>query len=62
MSRAETVCRLIDVTLTPQQIAACRCLERAGQRFLIDFGYDNAIDKARAYWRSRRQSRKAEGR
>lgn len=35
-----------DVVITDVQAAACRYLERRGQRFLVDFGYENAIDKA----------------
>lgn len=36
----------------------CRFLERRGFRFLVDFGYGNAVEKAREY---RRQAiRKAE--
>ncbi len=37
-----------DTQVTIQQALACHYLERAGQRFCVDFGYDNAIEKARA--------------
>ena len=35
-----------DVQLTQSQLAFCVYLESRGQRFLVDFGYANAIDKA----------------
>jgi len=35
-----------DVQLTNSQLAFCTYLERRGQRFLVDFGYLNAADKA----------------
>ena len=56
MTTDET-CRQLGLTLTPEQWRACRYLERQGQRFCIDFGYDNAVEKARAHWRARRKQR-----
>lgn len=38
--------RLIKLKTTPEQDAACRYLESQGQRFLVDFGIENAFDKA----------------
>ena len=35
-----------DVQLTNSQLAFCLFLESRGQRFLVDFGYANAIEKA----------------
>jgi hypothetical protein len=35
-----------DVTLTNSQLAFATYLENRGQRFLVDFGYLNAADKA----------------
>lgn len=35
-----------DVQLTNSQLAFCLYLESKGQRFCVDFGYNNAIDKA----------------
>lgn len=35
-----------DVQLTSSQLAFCCYLESKGQRFCVDFGYQNAIDKA----------------
>jgi hypothetical protein len=29
-------------------------LERVGQVFCVDFGTDNAVEKARAHWRNRK--------
>jgi len=37
-------------------------LERAGQRFCVDFGVDNAVDKARAHRKSKRRSASSLGR
>lgn len=38
--------RFPDVQVTPEQLHACRFLERNGSRFLIDHGYMNAPSKA----------------
>ena len=35
-----------DVKLTGQQLAFCLYLESKGQRFCVDFGYQNASNKA----------------
>jgi len=56
MTTDET-CRQLGLTLTPEQWRACRYLERQGQRFCIDFGTENAVEKARAHWRARRRRR-----
>jgi len=37
---------------------AAAYLERQGQEFLIHFGTENAIDKAREHWRGRRKVRR----
>lgn len=37
----------LGIELTVQQALAFRFLERHGLRYLIDFGYGNAIQKAR---------------
>ena len=37
---------LLDLPTTREQDDACLLLEEAGQRFLVDFGYENAILKA----------------
>jgi len=42
------------VALSLEQILACLYLEQRGFRMCVDFGYGNAIEKARADWRSRR--------
>lgn len=47
---AEKMCEVIGVTLTPAQIDACRYLECCGFRFCVDFGYENACEKAATHW------------
>lgn len=37
----------------PVTLRACYYLEQNGQRFLIDFGFQNAVDIARRHWRKR---------
>lgn len=54
MTAAE-VFRMVGVRLSPKEWRAVRYLERAGQRVCVDFGYANAIDKAREHWRQRRK-------
>ncbi len=34
------------IKVTPAQNRACLLLEEAGQSFLVDYGYKNAIEKA----------------
>lgn len=34
---------------TPEQDMACLFLESKGLRFCVDYGYENAVDKASAY-------------
>lgn len=41
---AREFCARFDVALTPEQSWACAWLEFQGKRFLIDFGYANAVD------------------
>ncbi len=38
--------RLLKLKVNPEQAFACLFLEAKGQRFLVDFGYENAIEKA----------------
>lgn len=37
---------MLDLELTLEQHIACAFLEGRGLRMLIDFGYDNAVEKA----------------
>jgi hypothetical protein len=46
MSETERICRMLCIVITKAELFACECLEQRGFRFLIDFGYQNAIDKA----------------
>jgi hypothetical protein len=39
-------CKRYNVHLTPWQEWACDFLEMRGQRFMVDFGYENAESKA----------------
>lgn len=57
MKFAET-CLQLGISLTPPQFYACAYLENNGLRFCVDFGYQNAIDKAREHWRKRRKARR----
>jgi hypothetical protein len=41
------------IEVSPEQLRAMRYLESNGFRFLVDFGYENAITKAQAHWASR---------
>lgn len=47
----------LGLKLPPEVVRACLYLERAGFVFCVHFGYDNAVDKARAHWRARRRRR-----
>jgi hypothetical protein len=51
----EEWCRKNSVKLTPDQRLSVRYLQRHGQRFMIEFGYGNAIEKARELKRERRR-------
>lgn len=39
-------CDRLDIELTLEQHIACAFLEGRGLRFLVDYGYGNAIEKA----------------
>lgn len=39
----------LGLALTPEQLWAFAYLERRGQRFLIDFGWANAVEKANGF-------------
>lgn len=39
-------CELFWESFPDEVVFACHLLEAAGQRFCVDFGYENAIDKA----------------
>ena len=53
--RVSETCRMLDLRLPPYQYFACLYLESHGFKFCVDFGYDNAVDKARKHWRNRRK-------
>lgn len=54
MQVMETIA-LLGLVLTVEQLRACKYLDRAGKRFCVDFGYDNAIELAREHWRQKRR-------
>lgn len=54
MDTKEMAARL-DLSLTTEQLHAAAYLERFGQRFCCEFGYENAVEKARAHWLQRRR-------
>jgi len=39
-------CRLLNLEVAPEIADACRFLESRGQRFCVDFGFENAVTKA----------------
>jgi hypothetical protein len=43
--------RRLNLDLTAEQHRACAFLEAQGQRFLVEFGYENAVERARQLWR-----------
>jgi len=43
-----------NVTLSEAEDRACQYLENNGFRFLIDFGYSNAVEKARQHWKTKK--------
>lgn len=49
------VCRLLDLKVPPYKYFACLYLESHGLRFCVDFGTENAVEKAREHWRNRRK-------
>lgn len=49
--------RMICVKVPAWKVPAFDYLTRAGLRFCVDFGVDNAVDKAREHWRNRRGRR-----
>ena len=42
----QQICKMIGITLTPEQNWACAWLEKHGKRFCVDFGYDNCVKLA----------------
>lgn len=57
MTTADLV-KTLGLSLSRPQRRAMRYLESVGQRFCVEFGYQNAVEKAREHWRKRR-ARKA---
>jgi hypothetical protein len=53
--KAVETCRWMGIELKPYVAFACEYLESHGFRFCIDFGYGNAVEKARAHWRARKR-------
>lgn len=54
MTMREDAARM-DLALTEEQLRAGAYLERIGLRFCCEFGYGNAVEKARAHWLERRR-------
>lgn len=50
-------CARLEIAIDDDQRRAMRYLERHGLRFLVEFGYQNAVDLARAHWRERRRKK-----
>jgi len=53
------ICRMLKVRLSEEQRRAIRYLERGGEQFRVTFGWQNAIEHARAHWNARRRKRYA---
>lgn len=47
--------KLLNLSVPPYKRFACLYLEGQGFRFCVDFGTDNAIEKARDHWRRRKR-------
>ncbi len=58
MSEMREMAARIDWPVTDEQARAGAYLERVGQRFCVDFGTDNVVEKAQAHWRQRRRDQK----
>ncbi len=56
-SDAQSWCRRLGIETTTAQRAAFVVLERGRQRFFVDFGYQNAIEKAREVWKKRKSKK-----
>ena len=50
--------RRLGIRTGPKQHKAMGYLESRGQVFMVDFGYQNAVEKAREDWRNRRRKRR----
>ncbi len=57
MRSMQDIAESLGVKLTTDQRWAGAYLERLGQRFCCEFGYTNAVDKAREHWNQRRRDR-----
>lgn len=55
MSHTVEIAAMLGLELTTDQLRAARYLERLGQTFCVEFGYGNAVEKARAHWLERRR-------
>ncbi len=59
MTDMESVAEMLRLKLITEQRRSGRYLERLGQRFCVEFGYHNAVEKARAHWNELRRNRYA---
>jgi hypothetical protein len=50
--------RLIGLVVSGWRARAFDYLEAHGQRFCVDFGTDNAIEKARQHWAARKKRKR----
>jgi hypothetical protein len=56
--KAVAWCRANGIDLTRSQVRACNYLESWGHRFLVDFGYQNAVANAKSDWQKRKRKRR----
>ncbi len=45
MMDVDSIVLILKLRLTPAQLRACHYLEAQGQRFTVDFGYQNAEER-----------------
>lgn len=62
MTESELICRIIGVVLTRAEVSACAFLEQRKYRFCVDFGYQNAIDKAAELYAKELEQQMTKGR
>ena len=59
MSGWRETCRMLGINVPHWRAHALDYLESVGQVFCVHFGTDNAVEKAREHWRSRRKRKVA---
>lgn len=47
--------KLLDLDIPDDKNFACLYLESHGFKFCVNYGYDNAVEKAREHWKKRKR-------